>query len=152
VKFESAFEKSLNEKLAELSYRVLPKYLIGELEVDFLVQGDAGQKAIISCEGDRSVPEAAVLAKMDRQQTLERLGWNIVRLRASEFLADEARAMRRLTRKLSAWQIEPAAAKEPQAAPKAPREDLRDKILKRADMIRSRMSASDKRGAPVQAA
>jgi very-short-patch-repair endonuclease len=151
VKFESAFEKSLNEKLAELSYRVLPKYLIGEFEVDFLVQGEAGTKAIISCEGDRSVPEAAVLSKMERQLTLERLGWNIVRVRASEFLADEARAMRRLTRKLGAWKIEPAVAKEPQAqtTPKAPREDLRDKILKRADAIRSRMTATPRTGSPA---
>ena len=99
AKFDSGFEKSLHEKLLELGYRVLPKYLIGEFEVDFLVQGEAGTKAIISCEGDRAVPEAAVLAKLERQGTLERLGWNIVRLRASEYLVDEPRAMRRLVRK-----------------------------------------------------
>jgi len=150
VKFESAFEKSLHEKLSELGYRVLPKYHIGEFEVDFLVQGDAGTKAIISCEGDRAVSEAAVLSKMERQVTLERLGWNILRLRASEFLADEARAMRRLTRKLSTLKIEPAVQKEAQALPKAAREDLRDKILKRADMIRSRLTTADKRSVAVQ--
>jgi len=152
VKFESAFDKSLHEKLCELGYRVLPKYLIGEFEVDFLVQGDAGTKAIISCEGDRNVSEAAVLSKMERQVTLERLGWNILRLRASEFLADELRAMRRLTSKLSALNIEPAAGQDGPALPKAVREDLRDKILKRADMIRSRLKNPDKRGAAVQSA
>jgi very-short-patch-repair endonuclease len=150
VKFESAFEKSLHDKLSELGYRVLPKYHIGEFEVDFLVQGEAGTKAIISCEGDRAVSEAAVLSKMERQVTLERLGWNILRLRASEFLADEARAMRRLTRKLSALKIEAAVQKEAQALPKAAREDLRDKILKRADMIRSRLTTADKRSVAVE--
>jgi very-short-patch-repair endonuclease len=152
AKFESGFEKSLYEKLVELGYRVLPKYLIGEFEVDFLVQGEAGTKAIISCEGDRAVPEAAVLAKMERQGTLERLGWNIVRLRASEYLVDEPRAMRRLVRKLGALKIEPMLAKEAQPSPKAAREDLREKILKRADMIRSRMTSADKRGVAVQGA
>src|SRR5438128_11070311 len=61
VKFESGFQKSLYQKLLELGYRVLPKYLIGEFEVDFLIQGDAGTKAVVSCDGDRIVPEAAVL-------------------------------------------------------------------------------------------
>src|SRR3989441_351388 len=71
VKFESGFQKSLYQKLLELGYRVLPKYLIGEFEVDFLIQGDAGTKAVVSCDGDRIVPEASVLSKMERQQTLE---------------------------------------------------------------------------------
>src|SRR2546428_8070953 len=66
VKFESGFQKSLYQKLLELGYRVLPKYLIGEFEVDFLIQGDAGTKAVVSCDGDRIVPEASVL---DRKST-----------------------------------------------------------------------------------
>src|SRR5881296_4317459 len=81
--FDSEFAKSLNERLVELGYRAVPKYAIGEFEVDFLIQGDAGTKAVVSCDGDRIVPEAAVLSKMERQQTLERLGWNFLRLGAS---------------------------------------------------------------------
>jgi hypothetical protein len=89
---------------------------------------------------------------MERPGTLERLGWNIVRLGASEFLVDEARAMRRLVRKLGALKVEPMRAKEAQPSPKASREDPREKILKRADMIRSRKSSADKRGVAVQSA
>ena len=40
--------------------------------------------------------------------------------------------MRRLVRKLGALKIEPMVQKEADAAPKAAREDLRDKIFKRA--------------------
>jgi len=148
VKFESAFEKSLHERLLELGYRVLPKYLIGEFEVDFLVQGDAGTKAVISCDGDRSVPEAAVLSKMERQLTLERLGWNFLRLRASEYLVDESRVMRRVVRQLAALKIEPMADRQADAA----REDLREKIFKRADQIRSRLAERDKRPVAAQSA
>ncbi len=145
AKLESAFEKSLHEKLRELGYRVQPKYHIGEFEVDFLIQGEAGTKAVISCDGDRTVPEAVVLSKMERQMTLERLGWNFLRVRASEYLVDEARAMRRLVRKLGALKIEPVAEKPVDAETKAAREDLSEKIFKRADMIRSRLTAADKR-------
>src|SRR5262249_5131670 len=35
VKWDSAFEKSLHERLKELKYAVVPKYQIGEFEVDF---------------------------------------------------------------------------------------------------------------------
>jgi very-short-patch-repair endonuclease len=152
VKFESAFEKSLHEKLVELGYQVLPKYLIGEFEVDFLIQGATGTKAVISCDGDRIVSEASVLSKMERQQTLERLGWNFFRMSASEYLLDESRAMRRLVRKLSSLKIEPMAGAPADAAPKTPREDLREKMLKRAEMIRSRLGSGDKRAAAVQTA
>lgn len=152
VKFESGFEKSLYERLLELGYRVLPKYLIGEFEVDFLIQGDAGTKAVVSCDGDRIVPEALVLSKMERQLTLERLGWNFLRVRASEYLVDESRAMRRLVRKLGALKIEPMVEKQADASPKAAREDLREKIFKRADMIRSRLGTAGKRSLAVESA
>jgi hypothetical protein len=48
--------------------------------------------------------------------------------------------------------IEPILAKETEPSPKSAREDLREKILKRADMIRSRMSSADKRGLAVESA
>jgi hypothetical protein len=58
--------------------------------------------------------------------------------------------MRRLVRKLAALKIEPTVAKQADALPKAPREDLREKIFKRADMIRNRLASSDKRSVAVQ--
>jgi len=130
--------KLLHKRLRELGYRVLPKYRIGEFEVDFLIRGDAGTKAVISCEGDRIASEASVLAKMERQLTLERLGWEFIRMRASEYLADESRAMRRVVRKLSSLKIEPMSEAQAEASKRIVREDLRDKIFKRAEMIRSR--------------
>ena len=138
VKWDSAFEKSLHERLTELRYCVVPKYQIGEFEVDFLIKGDAGTKAVISCDGDRIVSEESVLSRMERQLTLERLGWNFIRLRASEYLMDESRAMRKIARKLSALKIEPMAEKQGEVPNKVVREDLREKIFKRAELIRSR--------------
>jgi very-short-patch-repair endonuclease len=138
VRFESDFEKSVNARLVELGYRVVPKYLIGEFEVDFLVKGEAGTKAVISCEGDRIASEQSILSRMERQLTLERLGWNFIRLRASEYLADETRAMRRVVRKLSSLQIEPIPENQPDTSNGVAREDLREKIFKRAELIRGR--------------
>jgi very-short-patch-repair endonuclease len=139
VKFESAFEKSLNERLVELGYSAQPKYRVGEFEVDFMIQGDEGTKAVISCDGDRIVSEASILSRLERQLTLERLGWNFIHLRASDYLTDESRAMRKLVRKLASLKIEPMPEESEDVAPKAPRVDLRKKIIKRAEMIRSRL-------------
>jgi very-short-patch-repair endonuclease len=139
VKFESAFEKSLNERLVELGYGAQPKYRVGEFEVDFMIQGDEGTKAVISCDGDRIVSEVAILSRLERQLTLERLGWNFIHLRASDYLTDESRAMRKLVRKLASLKIEPLAGEPGDALSKAPRVDLRKKIIKRAEMIRSRL-------------
>ena len=129
VRFESGFEKSLYERLVELGYRALPKYLIGEFEVDFLINGHAGTKAVISCDGDRITSEHSVLSKMERQLTLERLGWNLIRLRASDYLVDESRAMRRIVRKLSSTKIEPMSDRQSDALPGVVREDLRENIF-----------------------
>src|SRR5262249_57334000 len=109
VKWESAFEKSLHERLKELKYAVVPKYQIGEFEVDFLIKGEAGAKAVIACDGDRIASEESVLSRLERQLTLERLGWHFIRLRASEYLVDESRAMRRIVRTLGSLNIEPTA-------------------------------------------
>jgi len=96
----------------------------------------------VSCDGDRIVSEPSVLARMERQLTLERLGWNFIRLRASEYLVDESRAMRRVVRKLGSLKIEPMAGKQAEASSGVVREDLREKIFKRAEMIRSRWKVS----------
>ena len=133
--------RSLYERLVDLGYRALPKYLIGEFEVDFLINGHAATKAVISCDGDRIASEHSVLAKMERQLTLERLGWNFIRVRASDYLMDESRAMRRIVRKLGSAKIEPVSEGQSDASPGVVREDLREKIFKRAEMIRSRWKA-----------
>jgi very-short-patch-repair endonuclease len=138
VRFESEFEESVHGRLRELGYQVVPKYRIGEFEVDFLIKGDGGTKAVITCDGDRIVSEPSVLSRMERQLTLERLGWNFIRLRASEYLLDESRAMRKIARKLSALKIEPMTAQQADASNRVVREDLREKVLKRAELIRSR--------------
>jgi hypothetical protein len=139
VKFESAFEKSLNDRLVDLGYDAIPKYRVGEFEVDFMIEGDTGTKAVISCEGDRIVSETAILSRMERQLTLERLGWHFIHLRASDYLSEESRAMRKLVRKLASLKIEPMTERPANAAPKVERVDLRDKIMKRAEMIRGRL-------------
>ena len=47
--------------------------------------------------------------------------------------------MRKLVRKLASLKIEPMSEKPADAAPKVQRVDLREKIMKRAEMIRGRL-------------
>src|SRR5262249_62308923 len=87
VKWDSAFEKSLHERLTELRYYVVPKYQIGEFEVDFLIKGEAGTKAVIACDGDRIASEESVLSRLERQLTLERLPLPFLPLPPTEYPA-----------------------------------------------------------------
>ena len=75
---------------------------------------------------------------MDRQFTLERLGWKFVRLRASEYMREPDKVLKRLVRRLRQVGIEP---QDPAAEvePAAPVEDeLTQRVVKRAEMIRLR--------------
>ena len=46
-------------------------------------RGDEFALVRLTVDGDRIVSEESVLLRMERQFTLERLGWNFIRLRAS---------------------------------------------------------------------
>ena len=78
----------------------------------------------------------ALTEEMDRQLTLERLGWEFVRVRGTEFFCDPARTLKKLTKRLKELDIRPGGAQK--QAVKGKEESLDARVVKRADMIRSR--------------
>ncbi len=74
---------------------------------------------------------------MERQLTLERLGWTFVRVRASEFFQDPQAGLKKVFKRLKQAGIDPIGP--PTAEEKADTnrgEELKQKGLKRAEQIR----------------
>jgi hypothetical protein len=74
---------------------------------------------------------------MERQLTLERLGWTFIRIRASEFIRDPETGLKKLLARLKVLSIDaigPATAEETAATNRG--KELKDKVLKRAEQIR----------------
>ncbi len=79
----SELEKRLYLHLADAGYRMLQRYAVGEYVLDLVVEGADGLRAAIQCDGDRPFDAAELAEAMERQITLERLGWEFLRVRAS---------------------------------------------------------------------
>jgi very-short-patch-repair endonuclease len=107
-KSQSSFEREVMKRLTAQGYRVTPHWRVGKYRIDMVVEGD-GQRMAIECEGDPAYPMDIhkLPEEMERQATLERLGWVFTRVRASEFLRDARRAMQPVFNKLELLEILP---------------------------------------------
>jgi very-short-patch-repair endonuclease len=135
--FRSEVEKAVCEALSGAGYALARGHRVGDHVIDLVVEGAAGRRVAIQCDGDRAVPLDTLAEEMDRQLGLERLGWEFVRVRGSElFLRPEA-ALARLRRRLEELELRPAP---PEAEAPTPEQGdpLQRKVVKRAEMIRTR--------------
>jgi very-short-patch-repair endonuclease len=96
------------KRLVSLGYRVTPHWRVGKYQIDLVVDGE-DKRLAIECEGDPAYPMDIhrLPEEMERQATLERLGWVFTRVRATEFLRDAERAMRPVFNKLEKLEISP---------------------------------------------
>jgi very-short-patch-repair endonuclease len=141
VAHASELEKRVHVHLSEAGYRLLKRYPVGEYVLDLVVEGASGVRAAIQCDGDRPFDESALAEAMDRQITLERLGWEFLRVRASEFYRAPERTLKKLERRLAALELRPlpdSAADSTQTEPAGRSEPLDAKVRKRAEQIRAR--------------
>jgi very-short-patch-repair endonuclease len=105
---QSPFEREVMKLLMNEGYRVTPQWRVGKYRIDLVVDGD-GKRMAIECEGDPAYPMdiTRLPEEMERQATLERLGWVFTRVRATEFLRDAQRAMLPVFNKLEMLEISP---------------------------------------------
>ena len=104
-----------------------------------MVEGEGGKRVAIQCDGDRRQPAEALPEVMERQLTLERLGWKFIRLRASEFFRDPEAGLKKLFGRLKEAGIAaigPVTAEETANTNRG--EELKKKVLQRAQMIKTR--------------
>ena len=82
---ESPFGSEVAGILSERGFRIVRQWKAGSYTLDIVaVCGE--KKAAIECDGERAdSSESKIRADMERQTILERIGWNFIRIRGSEY-------------------------------------------------------------------
>lgn len=104
--FESLLEQRVCNRLVERGFRVVPQLDAQGYRLDLVVIG-ATSRLAIECEGDTWHGPMAYRRDMSEQRELERCGWNIVRIRESEFTFDHDRALKPMWDELARLGIQP---------------------------------------------
>jgi very-short-patch-repair endonuclease len=138
---QSAFEREVMKRLMAAGYRVAPHWRVGAFRIDLVVEGH-GNRLAIECDGDRYHPLEKLPEDMDRQSVLERMGWIFTRIRCTEFFRNPERAMKPVFEKLQLLEISPDGAAPDVAPAKRASADLIDRIIRRAEELRTNWSAS----------
>ncbi|MBF6561234.1 MAG: AAA family ATPase [Candidatus Binataceae bacterium] len=127
---ESEFERLVLQTLVARGFRVTPQWSVGAYRIDMVVEGN-GRRLAIECDGDRWHPEEQIADDMARQAILERLGWQFVRIRGSQFFRAPDDAMVPVFERLAQLGIEPEADKTAEEEAQQEQE-LRDRVIRRA--------------------
>jgi very-short-patch-repair endonuclease len=136
-RFSSDLEKGVFTSLKQAGHRLVQRYPVGEYVIDLVVEGAGGRRAAIQCDGDRARAPEAIGEDLERQRTLRRLGWEFVRVRGSEFYRDADATMAKVHRRLAELEIQPAPPEEEATEPTGD-DSLHTRVVKRAELIRSR--------------
>lgn len=133
----SAFERELAEALRAKDYHPVLHWPIGNYVIDIAVEGKDGQRLAIQCDGGGVETPASRALAVERQMTLERLGWRFVRVRASAFALRPAETVERICVRLRELGVLPAGPGPAVVVPRADRADaLKQRILARAAQLR----------------
>jgi very-short-patch-repair endonuclease len=139
---ESPFEREVLRRLVREGYRVTPQWKVGARRIDLVVEGN-GKRLAVECDGDRFHPQEKLADDMERQAVLERLGWIFTRIRGSVYFRDPDRAMKTVFEKLQNLEIFPTEEFVEAPAPKAPSNELTDRVSRRAEQLRQDWNTSN---------
>jgi len=159
--FDSELQGELCRTLHVEGYRVVPRYEVGAYAVDLVVHGAKARVGIL-CDGGRTLPRDEIAGLLEHQMILERLGWKLIRVRSSEYFLDPKRELERLRRRLGARGIKPVE-QEPASPPKAKgkskakpapaaQASLHERVIQRAESIRSRWNPAARRAPAAKTA
>ena len=100
AKSESPFELEVAELLVTKDYHVVQQWSVGSYRIDMVaICGD--KKIAIECDGELyHSGEERIREDMERQTILERLGWQFIRIRGSEFYRNKDSSIARVCQEL----------------------------------------------------
>jgi hypothetical protein len=139
--FDSALQGELCRILDGEGYRVVPRYPVGSNPIDVVVQGPGNARVGILCDGGKPLPDHDLPGVLEHQMILERLGWKLIRIRASEYFRDPKKELERLRRRLGARGVKPVDLERARSRSKpteVPGPSLHERVIQRAESIRSR--------------
>jgi very-short-patch-repair endonuclease len=130
----SPVERQLVDALRARNLRASLHVPIGDHIIDVVAEGRDGDRVAIQCDGGREQSEEQLAVAVERQLTLERLGWRFIRVRASAFSLDPDQAADRIVARLSELGIgegggQPTRREDPTG-------DLDARVRARAEQIR----------------
>lgn len=104
---ESPFEEAVAKALFARGYKLVQQWKVGSYRLDMVVV--FGKKKIaIECDGERwHSGDNKIREDMERQTILERLGWQFIRIRGSEYYSNPENTMQRVVEELNNYGIEP---------------------------------------------
>jgi very-short-patch-repair endonuclease len=109
---ESDFEREVYDALTERGYKVIPQVKVGTYRIDMVVEGNHDARLAIECDGDRYHDASKWEDDMNRQRTLERVGWQFWRCFASTFVMNKDNVLRDLIENLTERCIEPIGSED----------------------------------------
>ena len=107
---ESDFERAMYDRLNAAGYRVLTQVAAGGYRIDLVVEGTAGRRLAVECDGDQYHGPEVWMEDMQRQRTLERAGWTFWRCWGSSFVRDPDSCIADLISNLNNQGIDPIGA------------------------------------------
>ncbi|NDO45667.1 AAA domain-containing protein [Clostridium sp. MD294] len=131
VEKNSSFETSVIDALAKQGYYILKQYEVGGYRIGLaVVYGD--KKVAIECDGEEQ-HEKEILSNMEKEAVLERVGWNFIHIRNSEYFNNPIETIKHVISSLTQLGIMP----EQDNTNKVIEEDktLLQKIQKRAAFL-----------------
>jgi len=104
---ESPFEIEVYDKLNAAGYRILPQVRAGGYRIDLVVEGTAGRRLAVECDGDQYHGPDVWMEDLQRQRTLERAGWRFWRCWGSSWVRDPEGCFRSLVEALDEQGVDP---------------------------------------------
>ena len=139
---QSALERDVMKRLVRAGYHVIPRWKVGSMSIDLVVEGN-GKRLAIECDGDRDLPLEKLRDDIERQSMLERLGWTFARVRGSIFFREPNHAMTPLFDKLQSLEISNMGQglDSDRAGGSSSLGELTERVIRRADELRNQWSA-----------
>ncbi len=128
---KSPLEREVARTLILSGHHVEPEFRVGQYRIDMVVHTPSGARLAVECDGDEYLGPEQWADDMDRQRTLERLGWRFHRIRGSAYYRHPELVMQSLTDTLDRIEAESVAI-----GTVAPEIDLRsDDVAEDSDLV-----------------
>ena len=132
---EYRYQYRIRRGLEKAGYRVVTDVVVGNYQLDLVVEGKGGRVAI-TCDGANEHPPERLARSLEREAVLERLGWRFLRARASSYYLDPEKTVDWVLERLEEMELEPpekGAASEAESHG----QELLERVLARAQEILS---------------
>lgn len=107
AKSDSVFEEEVAKYLSVRDYNIKQQWEVGTYRID-MVACYKNEKVAIECDGERwHSSEEQIKNDIERQEVLERCGWNFIRIRGSKYFRNPKLTMQEVEAELSKRGIYP---------------------------------------------